>query len=613
MSDEKRESLTCTMPPEIEHAEPSVEVKSVGGENIDVRFDQSKNCYVASVRQLKRDWKTGYTDIRNYDEFKIKVKSSSCNPSVEPMDPQSLPRRSFWQRLFRKEIKASSLPAAIRDPEYISFLLDLRPPANITGLCPVLCDEAGAPTGIPVQLSKNWHNQEMGAYLMAYVKLPVEAGASTTYTLRIAYGFYGQLPSASHAQLSLVGYSNSNGRWDQLAIGCWGETICFDMDMSCVDVMITDIRLLMARNGKDGQKWSWTDAGWGGDWLMIKDEKQSKYLPNEMKTAYLSQGPCLTDVRHCGYYGENREVDFTAELKTLRTDDYSRSFQRFEYEFTADVSAENIWLFKLGRTGHHATPQIAYGNGDGCLKALEVPQDLKKDQLFLDNVQLEGPAPWWVAIPGAHGTNGRDWGTGYRALVIRDFKAFINGKTYTNPAISAPLYTASPSNLDIEIAPPAGIRKFSRGDSISMDIELVTLPRTADDYYGPNEAFRKHLSENPSSWKTIYREAKGNDLKVEVSGGVVVESYPVIIQAQAPEVKVQITGGVGMVPIRFEGLKTIENYHLYQIINGRPVQLDQSVHGNDYWQSNYDAASDTYRMTFNLPLDGLPASEWILR
>ena len=96
---------------------------------------------------------------------------------------------------------------------------------------------------------------------VATTQLPATPGTST-YKLRLVYGFYGTLPSASHAQLSLVGYHGSVGRWDQLAIGCWGETICFDMDMSCVDVAITDVRMLMARKGKDG-----TQVELDGRWL----------------------------------------------------------------------------------------------------------------------------------------------------------------------------------------------------------------------------------------------------------------------------------------------------------------------------------------------------------
>jgi len=82
----------------------------------------------AGVKDLQRTWKTGYTDIRNYDEFAIVVD----NPGK----------------------------GCVRVP----FLLDLGWPANITGLCPILCDEDGTPTGIPVQLSKNWHYRELGAY-----------------------------------------------------------------------------------------------------------------------------------------------------------------------------------------------------------------------------------------------------------------------------------------------------------------------------------------------------------------------------------------------------------------------------------------------------------------
>jgi hypothetical protein len=449
----------------------------------------------------------------------------------------------------------------------------------------------------------------MGSYLMAYTLLPVEE--TTTYLLRVVYGFYGTLPSASHAQLSLIGYGG-HGRWDQLAIGCWGETICFDMDMSLVDVAITDIRMLMTRNGVDGKKWSWTDAGWGGDWLNIRDDGQEKYFQNNLKTAYLSQGPCLTDVKYEGYYGRNQEVDFQARVQTLRTDDYSRTFQTLSYQFTRDVSAQKIWLFKLGRTRHYATPQIAYGNSDGCIENVSVPDTLRENQLLLDKVELAGPGPWWVALPRAIHTSGRDWGTGYRALIIRDYQAHVGGRTYTHPTISAPVFTAGPANLDIELLPPARVTDFGRGEWITLNLELITLPRVADDYYGPNEAFRTHLRENPTSWKTTYREAVGNDLQIAVSGGRALQKYPLVIQAEESEVRVTIRGGIGAVPIRFEGLKASQGGHLHRIVNGEQIRFDQSVHGHDFWQTDYDAGSDTYKMSFNLPLDGLQESQWVL-
>lgn len=202
--------------------------------------------------------------------------------------------------------------------------------------------------------------------------------------------------------------------------------------------------------------------------------------------------------------------------------------------------------------------------------------------------------------------------SGLNPQIVRRYKAVVGDKTYTNPTISAPVHRANPINLDIELLPPAGIRQFREGDRIELDLELITLPREADDYYGPNETFRKHLTENPNSWKTTYRKAKGNKLAVTISGGKELQNYPLVIKAKQPEVTVGIKGGIGAVPIRFEGLATNQGYHLYRVVDGKRIRFDQSVHGHDFWQTDFNAASATYNMTLNLPLDEPNASEWVL-
>ncbi|MCP5536284.1 MAG: LamG domain-containing protein [Akkermansiaceae bacterium] len=540
-----------------------------------VVYDKQFNCYVARVSRPKRDWQGGYNENRNYDDIDITIDS--------------------------------------QHEKTIPFLLEMFHPASITGLCPVLCDEHGEPTGVPVQLSKNWHYQKTGAYLRAYALLPTIKGQKK-YKLRIVYGFYGKVPSASHAQLSLVGYGG-NGRWDQLAIGSWGETYCMDMDMSCVDVAVTDVRMLMARNGVQGKQWSWTDAGWGGDWLGLNDTMGEKYLFNGVKTAYLSHGPCLTEVKYDGFYGAGREIGFTSTVRTLRTDDHARTFTTIKYVFDKPVKAGG-WLFKMGRTGGYVTPRIAYGNSAGLIKEHQVPNGLKKETTFIPKTTLTGSGPWWVSFPGAYSDRGKDWGTGYRAMVIRAYKANIGGKVYTNPTVEFPAYQSAGEgrpNIDFLMTAPEGVTGFKPGDTIEFDVEWITLPRVADDYYGPNETFRKHVMENPSSWQTTYREAVGNNLKIAVGGGTLLNNYPVIIQAGQDEVTVDIEGGLGMVPIRFEGLKQAKGYALYQVVDGKEVKLDQSVHGNDFWQTDYHVKTNTFKMTFNLPLDGLEKSKWILR
>jgi hypothetical protein len=88
--------------------------------------------------------------------------------------------------------------------------------------------------------------------------------------------------------------------------------------------------------------------------------------------------------------------------------------------------------------------------------------------------------------------------------------------------------------------------------------------------------------------------------------------YPIIIAAAEPEVEVAIEGGVGAVPIRFEGLQSPTGHRLYRLQDGGRVPLDQSVHGNDFWQTDYDAESGTYKVSLNLPLDGVGKATWVL-
>ena len=162
------------------------------------------------------------------------------------------------------------------------------------------------------------------------------------------------------------------------------------------------------------------------------------------------------------------------------------------------------------------------------------------------------------------------------------------------------------------LTPPEGITLFEAGDSVEFELEWITLPREADDYYGPNEPFRDHLKKRPRSWQTVHREAIGNDLKLEISGGTIKQTYPIIIEAEQPTIGLLITGGIGAVPVRFEGLAN-PNHMLYQKVGTELKKLDQSVHGNDFWQTDFDPASQTYRLTYNLPLDGKTSSTWVLK
>jgi hypothetical protein len=190
-------------------------------------------------------------------------------------------------------------------------------PANVTGMCPMLLTRDGLPSGIPVQVSKNWHWAEEKVHTPSstWFCLP----RTSTY-FRVAYGFYGTLPSASHAQLSLWGYGTNlpSGRWDRIAdrllgrnvlhrhgIFLWGRRSnnrCpwshdgqqtrakVELDALCFGVAIGSVHMLLAVEET------------------VCEPRQSGLC--------IAHGPCLSNVRFYGYYGD-RAVAFEVGISDV--------------------------------------------------------------------------------------------------------------------------------------------------------------------------------------------------------------------------------------------------------------------------------------------------------
>ena len=57
-----------------------------------------------------------------------------------------------------------------------------------------------------------------------------------------------------------------------------------------------------------------------------------------------------------------------------------------------------------------------------------------------------------------------------------------------------------------------------------------------------------------------------------------------------------LAGGLGYVPVTFTGLPSNTGHKL--IIDGQA--LDQATHGNDFWQTDYDAGTQRWSQTFNV-------------
>ena len=560
-----------------------------------VTYDAHYSCFVADINKPKRKFQVGYCDIRDCDDFTLNIENSSI------------------------------------DSLYIPVLFYVRPAANITGLVPMIyvannkeIDAKFVQSAIPIQTSKNWHYQVLGDYIRAYTLIPTEPGCQTLH-FRIWYGFYGNLCSASHANLSLVGWPkdskfSSAGRWEQLAIGCFGETFCIDIEMSATTRTITDVRSLMVRKGLDGKKWSWTNAGWGGDWLGIYDDQRRKLFLGGVKTAYLSQGPCLTDVRYSAYYasGSRKVVDLSARVQTMRVDDYARTLHKLRYDFNEKVGFQNYpktdgsCLFRVGGgVGWEgwSCSKVAIGNGNGLLEELQLSPTLAVKEFAIDRQVITGPSPWWIGFPDSKFRKDDDKGLAWKALIIRSFECKVGGRVVAEtPSFSLLVQVKYEDNdgyyVDALITPPTGVDEFNNGDSVEFDCEWITIPFKVSDYYGTNQFFAQHLRENPASWKTIHREASGNNLVVTVLGGAVKTKYPLIIQRKESEVTLTISGGTGAVPVRYEGLDS-PNYHLHD----ENSEIGEKIID---FELGYDACDGTYSLTFNLPLDNRPSSSWTL-
>ena len=168
------------------------------------------------------------------------------------------------------------------------------------------------------------------------------------------------------------------------------------------------------------------------------------------------------------------------------------------------------------------------------------------------------------------------------------------------PSMERPRPTAHPRQLT-----PPGVTRLEPGDFVEATIELLVVPLSAAEYYGPNAALRKALCDMANSWQMVHREAVGNDRRVELTRGVLEQTYPdVRVRGDNGGAEFTLHGGLGYVPLTFTGLPSHRAGELR--LDGKLI--DQSVHGGDFWQTDYDPAAQTWSQTFTVASDGaLPA------
>jgi hypothetical protein len=474
--------------------------------------------------------------------------------------------------------------------------------AAITGISAVLRDSDGQPTGIPVQLSKNWHNRpEGGVYAgqwfhgVSLIHLP--AKAKVELELCLTYGHWGGVAAASHAQLCLIGWG-SNQLWDQSAMGSWGESICYEPDQVQADCGILDVRPVMVASRSNNQPWGWTNNVGGGDFFRAFSKDGERLFPAGVRTVYQSQGPCLTTVTYSGQTGHALRHQATVSLG--RTDDLVRGIYHLRLDVDQPLPVSRFVVFQIGADTYSYTGErkMALGHAGGLIR--EWNTQWGGDTYRTEPVECTGQTPWISlhdAVSRAESNQDGAWAN--RGIVIREWRARLGGKSASPWMAERGIGSRGALSSTADLVLPPGVNQLEPGDFIEATIEHLIIPQFAKDYYGPDEELRAALQTKENTWQMVHREATGNDRQVQVSLGKLQGRYPAIaIATEQGKAEFTVQGGLGYVPMTFSGLASPAKALLQ--LDGSAV--DQHIHGNDYWQTNYDAETGTWSMTFNLAL-----------
>lgn len=473
---------------------------------------------------------------------------------------------------------------------------------SITGVSAMLRDAEGNPTGIPVQLSKNWHDEPQGGvyagqWFHGFSQVRLPAGGTAELELTMAYAHWGGVAAASHAQLSLIGWG-SNQLWEQSALGSWGETICYEPDQAQANCTITDVRPVMVNSKNKNSQWGWTHNVGGGDFFRFFDPSGKRIPHAAMRSISHSQGPCLTEVTYAGRIGSTLKHETTVSL--ARTDDVVRGVYQIRLDVSKVTDFSRFVIFQIGADTYSYTRErkMAMGDKTGLLK--EWDAQWGGSTYRTSPLECRGQIPWVSLHQGEpHDQAIGSWAN--RGFVIRSWKAKLGGKD-ASPWMAEHGTTIDRNDTStIDIVPPPGVTRLEPGDFIEATIEHIIVPQFAKDYYGPNQGLRDALTRDENTWRIIHREAVENEVTVKMETGSLLRLHPdVRVRASKGSARLNLLGGLGHIPITFTGLPS----HRGHVLKIDGVALDQSVHGNDFWQTDYDSSTRSWSCTFNIPATG---------
>ncbi|MDW5290145.1 hypothetical protein [Formosa sp. PL04] len=571
------------------------------------------------ITPIKHDLEVVYDTDKAW--YKILLRSDKIKSKEEPAEPgegNPGPQTELNNRMERVEFTVEN-PTATEKVLRLNFEKG-RLTANgsavfgTPGISAVFRDMEGNPVGIPIQLSKNWHtggrsgvdsHYFRGTWYQGLSMLTIPAKTTLSLEYTSVNSLWGGVPAASHAQLCLIGWGH-NQQWDESAIGAWGETITYEPDLDQTGAPVLDFRPLLVST-PNGKKWAWTGNLGGADFFDYTKLDGNRGWHSRIRTDYKRYSPNYTEVTYAGTMDDNT-MDFEYTASIGRSDDITRGIYKIKLKVLEDTEFKDFSIMEMASSRYHhvKSKNLAWGNETGLKKEWKstvggVPR------YITEKVPAEGKYIWFSFNDSEYTSKQLErFKLAERGFIIRDWKAKINGIDNVLPWFSE--YTTDSGDYGdkssiIKIVPPKGCTSFKAGDYIDATVELIIIPSSSDDYYGPNKNLATALNQKALSWEMTYREAIGNDIDVIVSKGTLIDNYPIKIEAEDDIAQFSVIGGLGYVPLTITNISNYRNPKLFRKINGEWVEVNQEVYGNDFWQTEYNPTNSTWDITYNINFD----------
>ena len=473
---------------------------------------------------------------------------------------------------------------------------------NPTGMCPILRDAiTGEPCGIPIRRTNNWHlfspdkesvfyapdddprRNWQGIWYHGWTQIELKPKQKKAFEYTCTYATWGKgaFP-VSHANLTLIGYAG-NQQWEQSALACFGESICYDPEVCLGRATIDDIRpFQMDCEGKC----EWTGNVGGGDFLSYYDKSGNYKRLKNMRTYYRSQGPNMTDVTYVGQTIGNA-IEAKINVKMGRTDDVVRVWYDLDYKFSKDIAFTRLDFFQIG-ADNYSTPrleQISYGNENGvsiCCADGEAVSDCKH--------AISNKNDWWFLSKNTSGEKGN------LLIILREYEGYEKGER-VDCCYKIGQTHDTYDQACLEIVPKNDF--IPKGSRYRFLIEFIVMPGNKKDYYGDAQYLKNF--ENFDDPKMAVYQVQSGIIKAKATIGKVRSTYPITIEAEplpkGAVAELDVAGGTSYIPLIFEG---VQSPHVALFVNGGNgyEKLDQSLYGNDFWQCEKE--DNGYRIIYNV-------------